>query len=95
MPELVGNLSWGGPDWRTLFLTATHSLYAVDTQALRIFPDLDTALETCGVHIVLVDHDVFRVVPLEERAGAVVYDTRGIWPDAGMVPNGQRLRLAS
>ena len=57
--------------------------------------DLDTALETCGVHIVLVDHDVFRVVPLEERAGAVVYDTRGIWPDAGTVPSGQRLRLAS
>lgn len=57
--------------------------------------DLDTALETCGVHIVLVDHDVFRVVPLEERAGAVVYDTRGIWPDASMTPSEKRLRLAS
>ena len=34
-----------------------------------------------GVLIVLVDHDVFRVVPLAERAGKVVYDTRGIWPD--------------
>ena len=59
--------------------------------------DLDTALETCGVLIVLVDHDVFRVVPLAERAGKVVYDTRGIWPDqpkAGeaAVPG---LRLAS
>ncbi|TCR66381.1 isochorismatase family protein [Bosea sp. BK604] len=32
VPELVGNLTWGGPDWRTLFLTATHSLYAVDTK---------------------------------------------------------------
>jgi gluconolactonase len=30
--ELVGNLAWGGPDWRTLFLTATHSVYAVDTK---------------------------------------------------------------
>jgi UDP-N-acetyl-D-mannosaminuronic acid dehydrogenase len=30
---------------------------------------------------VLVDHDVFRSVPLEERAGKRVYDTRGIWPD--------------
>jgi gluconolactonase len=32
VPELVGNLAWGGPDWRTLFLTATHSLYAVETR---------------------------------------------------------------
>jgi gluconolactonase len=32
VPELVGNLTWGGPDWRTLFLTATHSLYAVETK---------------------------------------------------------------
>jgi gluconolactonase len=23
VPELVGNLTWGGPDWRTLFLTAS------------------------------------------------------------------------
>ena len=32
VPELVGNLAWGGPDFRTLFLTATHSLYAVETK---------------------------------------------------------------
>src|SRR5918997_2681042 len=32
VPELVGNLAWGGPDWRTLFLTATHSVYAVETK---------------------------------------------------------------
>ncbi|MCL4672616.1 MAG: UDP-N-acetyl-D-mannosamine dehydrogenase [Sphingomonadaceae bacterium] len=57
--------------------------------------DLDTALETCGVLIVLVDHDVFRVVPLEERARAVVYDTRGIWPDSSEAPSKPGLRLAS
>lgn len=43
--------------------------------------DIDTALATCGVIVVLVDHDVFRVIPPEERSGAAVYDTRGIWPD--------------
>ena len=43
--------------------------------------DLDTALETCGILIVLVDHDIFRVVPLAERANLSVYDVRGIWPD--------------
>jgi UDP-N-acetyl-D-mannosaminuronic acid dehydrogenase len=43
--------------------------------------DIDTALQECGVLIVLVDHDLFRSVPLAERAGKLVYDTRGIWPD--------------
>ncbi len=43
--------------------------------------DVDQALETCDILIVLVDHDVFRVVPLAERADKLVYDTRGIWPD--------------
>ena len=32
VPELVANLHWGRPDWRTLFMTATHSLYAVRTK---------------------------------------------------------------
>ena len=59
--------------------------------------DLDTALEECDILIVLVDHDVFRVVPLAERAGKHVYDTRGIWPDQprGSGQNVQGLRLAS
>jgi UDP-N-acetyl-D-mannosaminuronic acid dehydrogenase len=43
--------------------------------------DIDTALEGCDILVVLVDHDVFRVVPLAERAAKLVYDTRGIWPD--------------
>jgi UDP-N-acetyl-D-mannosaminuronic acid dehydrogenase len=42
--------------------------------------DIDDALEECGVLIVLVDHDVFKAIPAEERAAAAVYDTRGIWP---------------
>ena len=65
-----------------------------DTGATLI--DIDTALEDCEVLIVLVDHDVFRVVPLAERAAKQVYDTRGIWPDqpkpAGEA--GPELRLA-
>jgi gluconolactonase len=31
VPELVANLSWGGPDWHTLFLAASTSVYAIDT----------------------------------------------------------------
>ncbi|MCW3835393.1 UDP-N-acetyl-D-mannosamine dehydrogenase [Sphingomonas canadensis] len=43
--------------------------------------DIDTAIETCPVFIVLVDHEVFKSIPLGERANKLVYDTRGIWPD--------------
>ncbi len=31
VPEMVANLHWGGPDWRTLFLCAMTSVYAVET----------------------------------------------------------------
>ena len=41
--------------------------------------DIDTALAECDTMIVLVDHDVFKSVPTDERAGKIVYDTRGIW----------------
>ncbi len=47
---------------------------------------LDAALASCDVLILLVDHDLFRSVPLAERAGKAIYDTRGLWserPDAG------------
>jgi UDP-N-acetyl-D-mannosaminuronic acid dehydrogenase len=59
--------------------------------------EVDTALEDCDLLIVLVDHDVFRSVPLAERAGKVVYDTRGIWPDQPKLGEAavQGLRLAS
>jgi UDP-N-acetyl-D-mannosaminuronic acid dehydrogenase len=65
-----------------------------DTGARQI--DLDDALESCDLLIVLVDHDVFKVVPLAERSGKVVYDTRGIWPDQPDADTaGTALRLAS
>ncbi len=32
IPELAANLHWGGPDWRTLYVCATTSVYAVQTK---------------------------------------------------------------
>ncbi|MCP5401688.1 MAG: UDP-N-acetyl-D-mannosamine dehydrogenase [Novosphingobium sp.] len=69
-----------------------------DTGASLI--DIDTALEDCDILVVLVDHDVFKSVPLAERADKLVYDTRGIWPDqpgptAAAGDKGHGLRLAS
>lgn len=48
VPELVGNLAWGnsltgGADWRTLYLTATHSVYAVET---KIGPRVEPYMKT-------------------------------------------------
>jgi UDP-N-acetyl-D-mannosaminuronic acid dehydrogenase len=63
-----------------------------DTGAQLI--DLDAALESCEVLIVLVDHDLFRSVPLSERAGKAVYDTRGIWPDQPVAGEPEALRKA-
>ena len=57
--------------------------------------DIDTALESCGILILLVDHDLFRSVPAEEREGAIVYDTRGIWGNQQAGGGRAELRLAS
>jgi gluconolactonase len=32
VPENVGNLTWGGPDWTWLFLPSSTSLYRVETK---------------------------------------------------------------
>lgn len=32
IPELSANLHWGGPDWRTLYVCASTSVYAVETK---------------------------------------------------------------
>lgn len=43
--------------------------------------DLDQAIQSCEVAIILVDHDQFKTVPLAERRHLAVLDTRGIWQD--------------
>ena len=73
-----------------------HALPVEFTDTGASLVDLDDALETCDLLVVLVDHDVFKVVPLAERSGKVVYDTRGIWPDQpGAEGAAAGLRLAS
>lgn len=32
IPELAANLHWGGPEWRTLYVCATTSVYSVDVK---------------------------------------------------------------
>lgn len=37
------------------------------------------ALETADIAVLLVDHDVFKVIPRSQLEGKVVIDSRGIW----------------
>ena len=41
--------------------------------------ELDEALASADVVVLLVDHDAFRAVTPERLAGRVVHDTRGLW----------------
>ena len=43
--------------------------------------DVDEAVRSCEIAIILVDHDEFKMVPLAERRHLDVIDTRGIWQD--------------
>ena len=49
---------------------------------------LREALATDAILIVLVDHDAFRRVTAEQRNGAVVYDTRGLWRERNEAARG-------
>lgn len=45
------------------------------------FVNMDEALRSCEIAVLLVDHDEFKMVPLAERRHLDVIDTRGIWQD--------------
>ena len=72
------------------YATALPSAFA-GTGARLI--DLDEAIDGNRILVVLVDHDLFKSVPLDERADKTVYDTRGIWPDQPRTIAPQQLRL--
>lgn len=50
-------------------------------RAGAVLTDLDDAIRSCEVAIVLVDHDQFKLAPLADRRHLAVLDTRGIWQD--------------
>ena len=48
IPELAANLHWGGDDWRTLFVCATSSVYAIDT---RVGPRAEPFMLVPGANV--------------------------------------------
>ena len=45
IPEMPANLHWGGSEWRTLFVCATTSVYAVET---RVGPHIEPFMRRAG-----------------------------------------------
>ena len=45
IPEMPANLHWGGEDWRTLFVCATTSVYAVET---KVGPHVEPFMRRAG-----------------------------------------------
>lgn len=45
VPEMVANLHWGGAGWRTLYMTASTSLYALET---RVGPRIEPFMRAGG-----------------------------------------------
>jgi len=62
---------------------------------------LEEALASCGILLLLVDHDEFKRVSREELAGKTIIDTRGFWKSptssasTGQRPNVRHIRMAS
>ena len=69
-----------GPWVQVVESYAARLTAAFDGTGARMI-DLDAAPARCPVIVALVDHDLFRAVPPEQRAGKAVLETRGIWPD--------------
>jgi gluconolactonase len=65
VPEVVANLAWGGPELRTLFLTATHSVYRLTTKVgPRIEPYMrEHAAVNDSPEALGLDLDPCRAVP--------------------------------
>ena len=47
IPEVPANLHWGGEDWRTLFVCATTSVYAVET---KVGANVEPFMRAAGGH---------------------------------------------
>src|SRR6266851_4273337 len=84
--------------WEVIDLANRHPRVKIVEPYIRKLPsqiaehgaeltDLDEAIRTCEIAIVLVDHDHFKMIPLAERRHLAVIDTRGIWQDM-LVPAG-------
>ena len=74
VPELVANLHWGKSDWHTLFMCATHSLYAVRTKVSpRPEPFMRVSAASAGTPAAATNSTT-SAAPPRDGAGALSLD---------------------
>ena len=68
LPEICANFHWGGPDWKTLFCTASNSVYTIPVKVgprLEPFmtqgPLTDTYIDLTNVALIIQDMQVDAV----------------------------------
>ena len=69
MPEVAANLAWGGPELRTLFVTATHSVYRLTTKVgpriepyMRAHPAAEESSTPAGQGLHLDPHRAVLII---------------------------------
>jgi gluconolactonase len=82
IPELPANLAWGGDEWRTLFVCASTSVYAVDTKvgprnepymsARRTQPSSRQSAPAAGSSSAAPSEGAFRLDP--SRCALIIQD---------------------
>ena len=73
VPELVANLAWGGPDFQTLFMTATHSVYTVAT---KVGPRHEPYMSASGRGVPLASGAEMRPTSSSSAAPGLALDPR-------------------
>jgi gluconolactonase len=76
VPEIVGNLNWGGKDWRSLYLAASTSLYVIETRVgPRVEPYMRSA-ERLGADTGPPRTEAAAAEQGRDRDGRLVLDPR-------------------
>jgi gluconolactonase len=74
VPEIVGNLNWGGKYWRSLFLTASTSLYVVETRVGPRFEPYMGSAERIGGKARATKSETSAVEQGRDRDGRLTID---------------------
>lgn len=98
IPELAANFTWGGPDWQTLFVCATTSVYAIPVKVgprpepyMRRGPAMSSSIPTLDpARCALVIQDMQNDVVMEGGAFAASGAPRHC-REQNAIPNAARL----
>ena len=88
VPEVVANLAWGGTELRTLFATATHSVYRLTT---KVGPRIEPYMRVHAAAMSASAHAVAPGLDLDpQRAVLIIQDMQNDAVRAGHLPRPAR-----